>query len=68
MIEAVLDNEIEEDPSGDINEQTMSTTIVYDSKPIEIEPGKILNINKNLSDDQQQKIIQILRKYKNAFA
>jgi len=52
MIEAVLDNEIEEDPLKDINDQTIPTTTVYNSKPIEIDPGKILNINKILSDDQ----------------
>jgi len=68
MIEAILDNEIEEDPLKDINDQTIPTTIVYNRKPIEIEPREILNINKNLSDDQQQKLIQILTKYKGAFA
>jgi len=46
-----LYNEIEEDPLKDINDQTIPTT-VYNSKPIKIEPGKVLNINKNLTDDQ----------------
>lgn len=53
MIEAVLDNEIEEYSLRDINDQPIPTTIVYNSKPIEIEPRKILNINSNMSDDQQ---------------
>lgn len=43
-------------------------TTGYNSKPIEIDPGNILNINKNLSDDLQQKLIQILKKCKRAFA
>ena len=68
MIEAVLDNEIEEDPLKDINDQTIPTTTVSNSKPIEIEQGKILNINSNMSNDQQQKLIQVLRKYKRDFA
>ena len=62
MIKAVLDNEIKEDSLRDINDQTIPKTIVYNSKPIEIKPGKILNINNNLSNDQQQKLTQILRK------
>ena len=51
MIEAVLDNEIEEDSLRYINDQPIPTTIVYNSKPIEIKQGKILNINSNLSND-----------------
>ena len=68
MIEAALDNEIEEDPLKDINDQTIPTTTIYNSKPIEIGLGKVLNINKNLIDDQQQRLVQLLRKYKEAFA
>jgi len=51
MIEEVLDNEIEGYPLKYISDQTIPTTTVYNSKPIEIEPGKILDINKNLCDD-----------------
>ena len=51
-IKAVLDNEIEEDSLRDINDQPIPTTTNYNNKPIEIESGKILNINNNLSDDQ----------------
>lgn len=51
MIEAVLENEIEEDSLRDINDQPIPTTTIYNSKPIEIEQGKILNINSNLSND-----------------
>ena len=53
MIKAVLDKEIVEDPLRDINDQTIPTTTVYNIKPIEIELGKMMNINSNLSDDQQ---------------
>eukprot|EP00253_Pinus_taeda_P011097 PITA_11097 len=68
MIKAVLDNGIEEYSLRDINDQPIPTTTVYNSKPIEIEEVKILNINSNLSSDQQQKLIQVLRKYKGDFA
>ena len=64
MIKAVLNNEIEEDSLRDINNQPILTIHVYNIKPIEIKPGKILNINSKLSDDRQQKFIQVLKKYK----
>lgn len=67
MIGEVLDNEIEEYPLKDINDQTIPRTTINNRKPIVIEPRKVLNINKILSDDQQHKLIQILRKYKGVF-
>lgn len=45
----------------------MSAKAIYNSKPIEIESGKVLNINKNLTDDQEQRLVQLLRKYKESF-
>jgi len=35
---------------------------------VEIEPGKTLNINANLTPKQEMKLIQLLTKYKEAFA
>jgi len=67
MIEEFLENDIKEDSLRDINDQLIPTTTVYNSKPIEINQVKILNINSNLSNDQQQKLIEFLRKYKGAF-
>ena len=64
MIEVVLDNEIEQDPLKEISDHTIPTTTIYHNKPIEIEPGKTLNINSNLSHDQQQKLTQFLLKHK----
>lgn len=68
MIEAALDTEIEENPLKDINDQSIPTTFSYNSKTIEIGPQKDLNINKNLTGDQEQRLVQLLRKYKEAFA
>lgn len=67
MIEVALDNKIEEDPLKDIIDQIIPTTTFYNSKPIEIELGRVLNINKNLTDDQEQRLVRLLRKYKEAF-
>jgi len=51
-LDELADNEIEEDPLKYINDQTIPTTTIYNSKPIEIENSSKLNHNKNLSDDQ----------------
>ena len=48
MIEVAFDNDIEKYPLKDSHDQSIHTTSVYNSKTIEIEPGKTLNINKNL--------------------
>ena len=68
MIEATFDNELEEDPLKDTHDQTIPTTSVSNRKTIEIELGKTLNINKNLTPEQEEKLVQLLRKYKEAFA
>jgi hypothetical protein len=44
-------------------EQKIPTTAVHNSESIEIKPGKSLNINANLEEQQQQKLIQTLSKY-----
>jgi len=68
MIEATFDDELEEDPLKDTHDQTIPTTSISNSKTIEIEPGKTLNINANLTSKQEEKLIQLLRKYKESFA
>jgi len=68
MIEAAFDTELEEDPLKDTHDQSIPTAFVYNSKNIEIEPGKTLSINKNLTAEQEEKLVQLLRKYKEAFA
>jgi len=68
MIEAAFDNELEEDPLKDTHDQTIPVTSVANSKVVEIEPGKTLNINANLTSEQETKLIQLLRRYKEAFA
>eukprot|EP00253_Pinus_taeda_P033590 PITA_33590 len=68
MIEAAFDNELEEYPLKDRHEKTIATTSVSNRKIVEIESGKTLNINANLNSEQEEKHIQLLRKYKEAFA
>lgn len=64
MIEETLDNELEEDPLKDKHDQKILVTYVVNSKIVEIEPGKTLNINANLTPKQEMKLIQLLTKYK----
>ena len=68
MIEERFDNELEEDPLKDTHNKTIPTTSVSNRKIVEIEPGKTLIINANLTSEQEEKLIQLLRKYKEAFS
>jgi hypothetical protein len=67
MLQVVLDYEAHGGPLEDLMEQQIPTTAIHNSKSIEIAPGKSLNINANL-DEQQQKLIQVLSKYQQDFA
>eukprot|EP00253_Pinus_taeda_P007449 PITA_07449 len=68
MIEAAFDSELEEDPLKDPHDQTIPVTIVANSKVVEIEPGKTLNINAILTPDQETKLVNLLQKYQGAFS
>ena len=68
MMKTVLEHEGQEDPVADFETQYSSTTTVRNSIPIEIEPGKILNINSSLDENQKHKLIKILQKHQGAFA
>lgn len=52
----------------DIDFEQIRTTLNIDSSPIEIEFGKFLNINPNLIAEKNQLMLQLLQKYKKAFA
>ena len=67
MIEAAFDNELEEDSLKDTHDKTIPVTSVANSKIVEIEPGKTLDINANLTPEQETKLIHLLRKYQEAF-
>jgi hypothetical protein len=68
MLKVVLDNEAQGDPLEELMEQQIPTTVVHNNKSVEIAPGRFLNINANLNEQQQHKLIQILSKYQQAFA
>eukprot|EP00253_Pinus_taeda_P028534 PITA_28534 len=68
MIKAAFDSELEEDPLKDTHDHTIPVTSVANNKIVEIKPGKTLNINANLTSEQEMKLIHVLRKYKEAFA
>lgn len=48
ILKEILDNKSMEDPMKDTNDQHIQITVVHNSKPIEIEPRKFLNINDNM--------------------
>jgi len=68
MIEATFDNDVVEDPLKDTHDQSIPTTSIYNNKTIGIELGKTFNINKKLIAEQEEKLFQLLRKYKESFA
>jgi hypothetical protein len=49
-------------------EQQILSTVIHNIKSIEITPGKSLNINANLEEQQQKNLIQTLSKYHQDFA
>jgi hypothetical protein len=63
MLQYFLDCEAQGDPLEDLMEQQIPTTSIHNNKPIEIAPGRSLNINANLDEQQQQNLIQVLSKY-----
>jgi hypothetical protein len=67
MLQDVLDCEAQGDLQEDLMEQQIPTTTIHNSKPVKIAPGRSLNINANLDEQQQHKIIQVLSKYQQAF-
>jgi hypothetical protein len=48
--------------------ELIPSILSHKSIPIEIEPRKTLNINPNLSPLQKERLIQLLREHKEAFA
>jgi hypothetical protein len=63
MLKVVLESEEQGDLLEELMEQQIPTTIVHNNKSIEITLGRSLNINSNLNEQQQKKLIQILSKY-----
>jgi hypothetical protein len=49
-------------------EQQIPTTIFHNNIVVEIAPGRFMNINANLNDQEKKKIIQILSKYQQDFS
>ena len=64
---AILESESQQNLK---DKKLFQTTVGYPSKSttIEIEPGKTLNINPNLTDDEKQQLMKLLCENKEAFA
>ena len=67
QLTAILEPETEEKLKYENLPQT-SIAISSKSITVEIEPGKTLNINPNLSDAETQQLMKLLRESKEAFA
>jgi hypothetical protein len=63
MVQVVLDCEAQGDLLEDLMEQQIPITGIHKRKPIEIAPGRPLNINANLDEQHQKNLIQALSKY-----
>jgi hypothetical protein len=68
MLKVVLENEAQGDPLEELMEQQIPTTVVHNIKSVEIALGRFMNINTNLNEQQQHKLIQIIYKYHQTFA
>jgi hypothetical protein len=68
ILQVILYCEAQGDPLEDLMEQKIPTIVFHNSKSVEIAPRRSLNINANLDEQQQQKIIQVLSKYQQDFA
>lgn len=58
---------IVDDSDLEKEEEEIPTTIIHNSVPIEIEPEKTLNINPNLTPVKNDKLLQVLKRQKEAF-
>ena len=70
-----MNNTLDEEKQENITEETLvsDTSIILvlknlESIPVEIEPGKTLNINPNLAPDEQEHLITLLKRHKREFA
>jgi hypothetical protein len=57
MLIVVLDNEAQGYPLEELMEKHIPTSVVHNNISVEIVPGRFLNINANLNEQQQQKNI-----------
>ena len=71
----ILNSTLDEEKQENITEETLvsDTSIILVLKnsksiPVEIEPGKTLNINPNLAPDEEEHLITLLKKHKEAFS
>jgi len=63
-----IENSREEEEVYDVNFEQMRTTLHTDISLVEIELGNYLNINPNLTIEQNKLLLRLLQKYKKEFA
>eukprot|EP00253_Pinus_taeda_P028623 PITA_28623 len=67
QLTAIFETDVQEKIESEDSSQTL-TTISSKSITVEIEPGKTLNINPDLTDAETQQLMKLLHEYKEAFA
>ena len=53
MLKKFLEDETQEDLLENLDDRHIPTTAIRNNIPVEIEPGKILNINGSMDSDQR---------------
>eukprot|EP00253_Pinus_taeda_P015881 PITA_15881 len=67
QLTAIFETDVQEKIESEDSSQTLTTTSSK-SVTVEIEPGKTLNINPDLTDAETQQLMKLLHEYKEAFA
>jgi hypothetical protein len=66
FLESVMNCNEQDTPESETEIETIPVT-PHSSVPVEIEPGKTLNVNPDLSPTQSEQLLKILREQKEAF-
>jgi hypothetical protein len=67
FLESILSCETQETIETTEGSEELPVDAPSESVPVELEPGKTLNINPTLSESQKKQLVDVLRKHKEAF-
>ena len=68
FLECILSCETQETIETTEGSEQLPVDAPSESVPVELEPGKTLNINPTLSEPQKKQLVDVLQKHKEAFA
>ena len=64
ILESILSCETQETIETTEGSEELPDDAPHESLPVELEPGKTMNINPNLSESQKKRLVDVLRKHK----